>query len=164
MVMASPGRLGTSFALHEGGDTPAGGRGLHCRSLMETATAQPRRILVVDDQEAILFATMEYFKPHGYNVDCALGKIDAQALVNHFYYSLAIIDLRLSGTTKNDGFELVSYIRDRCPETRILVWTAYGSAEIETRAQRLGIDAFVHKIKSLDEVARIVSELLRSHR
>jgi ActR/RegA family two-component response regulator len=50
-------------------------------------------------------------------------------------------------------------VQEQCPETRIIVLTAYGSADVEATAQTSGADAFLHKPKPLAEVARIVFEL-----
>ncbi len=40
-----------------------------------------RRVLVVDDEPAIIFALSEYLTVRGYEVDSALGLLDAEALL-----------------------------------------------------------------------------------
>ena len=102
------------------------------------------RILIVDDEEPILFAMREYFTTKGYAVDCARETSEAEALIAENDYSLAILDLRLSGTHGAEGLEIL----------------AYGSREIEAEARRRGADAFLHKPKPLSEVAKIASGLI----
>ncbi len=118
------------------------------------------RILIVDDEEPILFAMREYFATKGYDVDCARETQEAEALLAANRYSLAILDLRLTGTQGAEGLDIIGSLRARSPKTRIILLTAYGSREIEAEARRRGADAFLHKPKPLSEVAAIASGLI----
>jgi DNA-binding response OmpR family regulator len=119
------------------------------------------RILLVDDEEAILFALREYFVPLGYEIDCARELEEAEALLCHVRYDLLIADLRLSGIYSNEGLELIRFARERSPATRVVVLTGYGSSEMETESMSRGVDAFLHKPRPLAELAEIVSALTK---
>lgn len=119
------------------------------------------RLLVVDDEEPILFAISEYFEPLGYQVDCARELEEAEALLTQVRYALLIADLRLSGIHSNEGLELVRFARERSPWTRIIVLTGYGGTEMEAEALEHGVDAFLHKPRPLSELAEIVAVLTR---
>ncbi len=114
----------------------------------------------MDDEEPILFAMREYFATKGYDVDCARETQEAEALLATHRYSLAILDLRLTGTQGAEGLDILGSLRARSPKTRIILLTAYGSREIEAEARRRGADAFLHKPKPLSEVAAIASGLI----
>ena len=43
----------------------------------ETEGVTTRKILIVDDEDPIRFAMSEYFRPQGYEVDCAQEKEEA---------------------------------------------------------------------------------------
>jgi DNA-binding response OmpR family regulator len=118
------------------------------------------RILIVDDEEPILFAMREYFAAKGWTVDCARETQEAEVLLSLNDYGVAILDLRLSGTPGAEGLDLIESVHARSPRTRIILLTAYGSREIEAEAFRRGADAFLHKPKPLSEVARIASGLM----
>jgi two-component system OmpR family response regulator len=118
------------------------------------------RLLIVDDEEPILLAMQEYFQRFGYDVDCARELEEAEALLAKLPYVLVVADLRLTGIYGVEGLELVGYVRQRCPRTRIILLTAYGTPEIETEARRLGVDAFIYKPQPLPELAQIVLALL----
>lgn len=118
-----------------------------------------RRILMVDDKATLCFAMREYFKLYKCQVDCAHNVEDATALLNSSCYAVVIADLDLSGTHNLDGFKVIKVAQEQYPETRIIVLTAYGSAEVESLAKNCGVSAFLHKPKPLSEVARIVFEL-----
>jgi two-component system, OmpR family, response regulator len=118
-----------------------------------------KKILLVDDKAALCFAMREYFKLHNYLVDCAHNVDDAITCLNTSRYAVMIADLDLGGTHDLDGFKVIKTARERFPETRIIVLTAYGSAVVESAARDLGVSAFLHKPRPLSEVARIVFDL-----
>ena len=120
------------------------------------------RLLVVDDEESICFSMSEYFSLHGYKVDTASELEEAEKLIGATSYKVVIQDLRLTMTTNQDGLEMIKMIRQQNPQTRIVVLTAYGSAEIEDEARRCGADAFLRKPKPLSQVAQVVQGLIES--
>jgi two-component system, NtrC family, response regulator AtoC len=120
------------------------------------------RLLVVDDEEAICFSMSEYFSLHGYTVDTAREMEEAEKLLGATEYKVVIQDLRLSLTTNSDGLEMIRSIRAHNPQTRIIVLTAYGSAEVEDEARRCGADAFLRKPKPLSQVAQVVAGLIEA--
>ena len=121
-----------------------------------------RKLLIVDDEEPILFAMREYFTTRGFEVDCARELEEAEALISNVKYDLVIADMRLTGIQAAEGLELVAFVRQRCFSARIIIMTAYGTAEMEGEAWRLGVDFFLHKPQPLPEVAQIVENLLGS--
>ena len=128
----------------------------------ETKEEPMPRLLVVDDEESICFSMSEYFSLHGFKVDTAQEREDAERMIANTDYKVVIQDLRL-GTARNpDGLDMIKTIRDRNPHTRIVVLTAYGSAEMEDEARRFGADAFLRKPKPLSQVAQVVEGLLES--
>jgi DNA-binding NtrC family response regulator len=129
------------------------------RSLRESPLP---RLLVVDDEESICFSMSEYFSLHGYNVDTASELEEAEKLLGATNYKVVIQDLRLTMTTNQDGLDMIRLIREHNPQTRIIVLTAYGSAEIEDEARRCGADAFLRKPKPLSQVAQVVQGLIES--
>lgn len=115
---------------------------------------------MVDDKVTLCFAMREYFKLYSYQVDCAHNVDDATARLNVSCYAVMIADLDLSGTHDLDGFKIIKLALEQFPEMRIIVLTAYGSAEVESTARELGVSAFLHKPKPLSEVARILFEVV----
>jgi len=120
------------------------------------------RLLVVDDEESICFSMSEYFSLQGYKVDTASEVEEAEKLLGATTYKVVIQDLRLTMTNNHDGLDIIRMIRAQNPQTRIVVLTAYGSAEIEDEARRCGADAFLRKPKPLSQVAQVVQCLIES--
>ncbi|MEP6818881.1 MAG: response regulator [bacterium] len=120
------------------------------------------RLLVVDGEESICFSMKEYFTLQGYEVDTARELEEAERLIETTQYEVVIQDLRLGPAQKPDGLEMIKFIRGQNPHTRIIVLTAYGSAEMETEALRCGADAFLRKPKPLSHVAQVIQGLIES--
>jgi two-component system nitrogen regulation response regulator GlnG len=133
-------------------------------SHVESVNSEPRlpRLLVVDDEQSIRFSMSEYFGLHGFTVDMAREVEEAERLIETTDYSVTILDLRL-GTTRNaDGLEIVKLVHEKSPKTRVVVLTAYGSAEMEDEARRCGADAFLRKPTPLSQVAQVVQGFIES--
>jgi len=122
--------------------------------------AVTQRILIVDDEQPILFALREYFTTFHYEVDCARELQEALALLSRGRYDVVIADLRLTGSRGAEGLEIIGHVRQHAPGTRVILLTAYGSAEMEAEARLRGVDAFLHKPKPLPEIAQLVKGLL----
>lgn len=121
-------------------------------------------LLVVDDEESICFSMSEYFSQHGFRVDTAREMEEAEGLINVTDYKVIIQDLRLGAARRPDGLEIIRMVHKRNPDTRIIVLTSYGSAEVEAEARRAGADAFLRKPKPLSQVAQVVQGLIESPR
>lgn len=117
------------------------------------------RLLIADDEDAILFGMKEYFEALGYAVDCARAKDEALALLGGASYALVIADLRMSPARPDDGLDLAAEVKRRWPVTRTVILTAFGSPEALDRARRLGVDAILHKQERLGRVADVVRGL-----
>jgi DNA-binding NtrC family response regulator len=120
------------------------------------------RLLVVDGEESICFSMKEYFTMQGYKVDTARELEEAEKLIETSDYEVVIQDLRLGPAQKPDGLEMIKFIRRQNPHARIIVLTAYGSAEMEKEALRCGADAFLRKPKPLSHVAQVIQGLIES--
>ena len=132
--------------------------------VLATEGANVSRLLVIDDEESICFSMSEYFGHHGYGVDTAREVEEAEKLIESTDYKVIIQDLRLGTKNNTDGLEIIKLVHNRHPETRIIVLTAYGSAEMEEEARRFGADAFLRKPTPLSQVAQVAQGLIESLR
>ncbi len=125
--------------------------------------SSPRyRILIVDDEELIVQAMKKYFGGLGYDVDTAFELEEAQALLANNCYDLVIADLRLTGVGGVEGLQIVSDVRQRYAGARVILLSAYGTAEIERESYQRGADAFLHKPKAMMEIAQVSVSLLEN--
>jgi len=124
----------------------------------------PRTLLVVDDEESICFSMSEYFSQHGFKVDTAREREEAEVLIKDTEYKVIIQDLRLGVERRPEGIDIIKLVHAQNPDTRIVVLTSYGSPEAEEEARNAGADAFLRKPKPLSQVAQVVQGLIESPR
>jgi DNA-binding response OmpR family regulator len=132
---------------------------------MDAATAMHmERLLLVDDEENVLTGMSRYFRQAGFHVDCARDRGEAEALLSRVSYDAAVVDLCLAPGRGPEGLEVIALVRTRCPASRIVVLTAYGSAENEVEARRRGADLCLQKPRPLLEIHQRLRELLATPR
>ncbi len=113
------------------------------------------RVLLLDDEEAVLLPTAEYLRSLGFAVEMAREHEEAEALVAHRSYDVAILDLRVSTFEGSQGLDVLREIRRRGHKTRVIVLSAYVSAEAEAEARSLGADAVVRKPVPLTDLGQL---------
>lgn len=119
-----------------------------------------KRLLVVEDETAILHALELYFRNQGFEVDTATEREEAESLLSRQPYGVVLADLRLGDSEGTEGLEVVSTVRRCCPQTRTILLTAYGSSEVELEAKRRGVDVLLHKPQPLSAIASVIDSLL----
>jgi len=124
----------------------------------------PITLLIVDDEEPILFALGRYFQSRGRRVETAMSLAEAQELVRNRRFDAVIADLRLSGAGGEEGLDLLAEVRARQPEAVTILLTAYRAPNVAERAQSLGISCYLEKPQPLAELDRLVSALVNERR
>jgi DNA-binding NtrC family response regulator len=105
----------------------------------------PKHVLVVDDEATILIAFKKLLESPELEVDVAESLEDAQELMNKRSYHAVIADLRLSGIAGEEGLEIIRYVKERDPETQIILITAYGNQDVMKRAYNMGASFYFEK-------------------
>lgn len=127
---------------------------------MTSSAATKERILIVEDEQAILLAITDYLSNLGYEVDGVTEMSAAQKLLAEKPYAALLSDLRLTGTDANEGLELAELVERDYPATAVILLSAYGSPVAEQRARSHRVAAFLHKPKPLAELAQIIYSVL----
>jgi CheY-like chemotaxis protein len=113
-----------------------------------------KRILVVDDEQAIRLLYHEELTDAGYHVELAANAEEALQKLGAGRPDLMTVDVRMPGM---DGLELVARVRERHRELPIIICTAYDyRGDFGTWAG----DAYVTKSSDLQELKAKVQELL----
>jgi two-component system, OmpR family, phosphate regulon sensor histidine kinase PhoR len=115
------------------------------------------RILVVDDEPGIRSGVCEILTLEGYTVDSADCGRAAQKLVSEVSYDVVLIDYRLPDI---DGLTLLQSIKQKSPGATTCMITAYANIETAIFATRQGIDYFLPKPFSPDDLLGVVKNLI----
>jgi len=117
-----------------------------------------RRVLVVDDEPAVLRAIGVALESQGYDVQAATTGEQAVARAAAVAPDLILLDLGLPGF---DGLEVIRRVRAFLDSTPIIVLSAWGEDETKVRALDLGADDYVVKPFALPELLARVRVGLR---
>ena len=115
------------------------------------------RILVVDDEPAIVRAVETNLRRHGYDVATAATAIDALALYEATRPDVVLLDLGLPGA---DGKDVIRAIRGRAA-TPIVILSARQAEREKVEALDLGADDYLTKPFSVDELLARIRVALR---
>jgi two-component system phosphate regulon response regulator PhoB len=104
------------------------------------------RLLLLDDDAAIVAAVKRYFEARSWRVDaCTDAERALLAVESGEPYDAVISDLHFTPARRGEGYEIVSRARAVRPGSAVLLFTAAGEDAVRLEALRRGADAVVTK-------------------
>jgi DNA-binding response OmpR family regulator len=103
------------------------------------------RLLILDDDDAILSLLQRYFDGLGWRSRCCTEVPDGLRLVESEAFDAVICDLHLGPGTDGDGLSLIERVRERCPEAAVLLFTAAAGEGVRTAALKAGANEVIPK-------------------
>ncbi len=156
-VYSDPGR-GTAFHLYfpAVGSAPA----VTAPKQSELPRDRHQHILYVDDEEGLVLLATRMLKRLGYKVS---GFTDAGSALREFRnapenFDVVITDLSMPSMS---GFEVASKLLAVRPKLPVILTSGYLRPEDQERAQRLGIEHFLQKPHSVEEVAQVLDQIFQ---
>lgn len=103
-----------------------------------------RRLLVVDDDEAMLGAVCRVLRHAGAEVTAASGVADAIERIaeDDIEFDAVLTDLRMQG---GSGKTVLKMIKRTHPDVPVLIMSAHSTQEVRDECARLGADGFLEK-------------------
>jgi two-component system, OmpR family, phosphate regulon response regulator OmpR len=123
--------------------------------------AEPRHLLVVDDDDRIRELLKEYLTRAGFRVTTAADAKAARRLLELFDADLLVLDVMMPGET---GFELTRWLREQPgPKgtTPVLILTARGQSDDRIVGLSLGADDYLGKPFEPQELVLRIEAILR---
>jgi len=121
-------------------------------------TSPKARILVVEDDAAILKGLCDVLVFNGYGADGVADGIKGRDCALSGQYDLVLLDVMLPGM---DGFSICREIRSQRPAQPVIILTAKGSEDDLVTGFSAGADDYVSKPFSLRELMVRVEAVLR---
>lgn len=116
------------------------------------------KILAIDDQQLVLLPLEKRLLEFGYEVKIETDASKGLELYDTFNPDLVIVDINMPGVS---GLEVVKYIRNtKNDETPIMVLSGNTKDDTITQAFELGIDDYMKKPLSLNEISARVKRLI----
>ncbi|MDD0844961.1 sigma-54-dependent response regulator transcription factor AlgB [Pseudomonas sp. Gutcm_11s] len=116
---------------------------------MQQETADKGRILLVDDESAILRTFRYCLEDDGYNVATASSAAQADNLLLRQVFDLCFLDLRLG---EDNGLELLAQMRVQAPWMRVVIVTAHSAVDTAVDAIQAGAADYLVKPCSPDQL------------
>lgn len=116
------------------------------------------QILVMEDDQSISKGLKLVLSEQGYQVELtetgqgALSRFEKQPV------DLLVADLRLPDI---DGLEVIKKIKQKNPETQVIVITGYGSPSLAVKAMKIGVHDFIAKPFTEDQIKAAVEKALK---
>lgn len=113
-------------------------------------------ILIVDDEEDVLYCLKNYFSRKGYNVNGASSGEEALAALEQKEADLILLDIVMPGLS---GTEVAKIVREKYPNTKIVVATAFSGASQALSKEHL-TEAVINKPFRVQELYQKIEEVL----
>ena len=118
-------------------------------------------VLVVEDEQKVAAALREGLLSEGYSVEVAGTGEDAFFRVNTETFDVVLLDLTLPG---RDGLEILRALRQRGPDTRVLIVSARDTLDDRVKGLDLGADDYLVKPFAFTELVARIRALVRRGR
>jgi two-component system response regulator AtoC len=123
--------------------------------------ASRRNILVVDDQEVVRKSYLRSLAETQCNVEAVDNGDEALRAMEVRPFDVIMLDLRMPGT---DGMSVLRTIKEKWPESEVVIITGYPSVDTAKEAIRLGACDYLAKPVSPDDVIRAADDaMMRKH-
>jgi RNA polymerase sigma factor (sigma-70 family) len=117
-----------------------------------------KRVLVVDDEAMIVDGLLSLLELENIEAAGAWDCDGAVAMISELFYPVILADLRLH--TEAEGLRLLAAIRERTPESRVVVLTGYATPQVEEDLLASGVALVLRKPSTGDVIIDAINALL----
>src|SRR2546425_6571270 len=117
------------------------------------------RVLVVDDEKAMVLALKGLLGKEGYHVETTVSGEEALRQIETGSFHVVITDLSMNGV---GGMQVLEHARRFDPDLAVVMITAHGSEKIAVQAMKLGAADYVPKPFDNDELRVIVRRVMET--
>lgn len=118
-----------------------------------------KRLLIVDDEETLTFTLYQVFIKASFDCEVVTASSGEEAVkkIEEGAFDLVITDIAMPGM---NGLDLLSFVKTKYPQTRVIIITAYGTDEREELAYRIGADKYLEKPFDIPQLRDIVFKMI----
>lgn len=126
-------------------------------------TPAQTRVLIVDDEANVARTLALGLQKlgRGYSFDTAKSSDKALELLDENDYTLILTDYKMPGM---NGLDLAIRVNEIAPETRVLMMTAHGTAQLRQSVDAQELDGYIEKPFSIDKIRAIVRDAAQQTR
>ena len=121
------------------------------------AVANPKRVLVVDDDPSVPQCTAHALGKHGYEVTACFDSTKVVDSLSRTPYGCVLLDLRIHGI---EGTELLPIIKHRFPDLPVIIISAYVDPSNQNYCTSLGAFEVIQKPFNDDLLVDVVNRAM----
>lgn len=110
---------------------------------------EDKSLLIVDDDEPFLRRLARAMEKRGFEPELAQSVTAGQAIATARPPAYAVVDLRLED---GNGLDVVETIREKRPESRVVVLTGYGAIATAVAAVKIGATDYLSKPADANDI------------
>ena len=112
-------------------------------------------ILVIEDEEKMVYLLRKTLLRHGYKVLVALDGEQAINLYQRHKQDIGMVLLDI-GLPKTGGWGVIVKLKEQNPNVKLIVTSGYIEPELKSKMQRAGVEGFIEKPYSPDDVVQML--------
>lgn len=116
------------------------------------------KLLIVEDEIELLNGTSSYLEKEDFICETAPNFFEAEDKLITYKYDVVILDINLPD---GNGLDLLKIVKEKSPETGVLIVSAKDSLDDRLKGLDLGADDYITKPFHLAELNSRVNSLLR---
>ena len=117
-------------------------------------------VLIVEDHDRLREQLGQFYEQEGFKVTTAACGEEGIERLSQEKFAIVVSDVKMPGI---DGFQLAHHIREKYPDTDVILITAFGNIKQAVEAMKLGASDYITK-PFQPEAIRLVSEKLIERR
>lgn len=119
------------------------------------------RILIVDDEEIVIRSCVRILADDSHIVDSVEDGWEALRKVDDTHYDIIVLDIMMP---KIDGLEVLQHVKERHPDTDVIMMTGLSQVQTAVKAMKLGAFDYLSKPFDPDQLKHVVDRALERQR
>lgn len=121
---------------------------------------QPKKILVVDDEENARIGLSRLLSREGYQVDSVSNGYEALNYLREKDVNLVVTDINMP---EMNGIAFLKELNKNFPNCNVIMITAYGGVESYIEAMNLGAFEYINKPVKIEELKSILRKIFKEN-
>jgi len=119
-------------------------------------TEQQLEILVLDDEEVVCTRLKPALEKNGYSVETFTDSRLAKQRLEEHQFHIVVTDLKMAGI---DGMELYQFIKDKWPQTRVIIISGFATVDITRAALQAGVRDIISKPFKISQLKDLIDKI-----
>ena len=115
------------------------------------------RMLVIDDDRAVLISCQAIFRDSGFEVDVVTDPVKGLEMSTKAEYAVILCDWKMPGL---NGLDVISQLEEQCPDSAVVMFSGFPSPDRAAEAIKRGAMEFLTKPFTPNELTRVVQKAM----